>query len=108
MPSSFAARQHSVATWTVAVSAATRPSLSTPAGPGTVQSAKPTLATSGSPDAARNCCRSCGYRYHQLTLRLTAGLEQNRFSERLIRPPHDGEVILYGQRPTLYHIVLHI
>src|ERR1035437_8461954 len=35
-----------------------RPSLSTPAAPDTVQSAKPTLATSGSPDAARNCCRS--------------------------------------------------
>jgi hypothetical protein len=42
-----------------------------------------------------------GSRYHQLTLPLTAGLEQNRFSERLIRPPQDGEVILYGQRPTL-------
>jgi hypothetical protein len=45
--------------------------------------------------------RGNSYRYPQLTLPLTAGLEQNRFSERLIRPPQDGEVILYGQRPTL-------
>ena len=56
-----AALRRSAAIWTAAANAAMKPSPSTPAAPGTVPSAKPTLATSGSPDAVRNCCRSTTY-----------------------------------------------
>jgi hypothetical protein len=56
LPSSIAALLRSAVIWTAAVNAAMRPSPSTPAAPGTAPSAKPTLATSGLPDAIRNCC----------------------------------------------------
>src|SRR5712692_8435490 len=58
MPSSFAARQNSVATWIAVPDAAMRPSHTTPAVIGIVRSARPMRATNGSPNAARNCCRS--------------------------------------------------
>src|ERR1017187_4936383 len=57
-PSSFAARPRSVATWIAVPDAAMRPSRSTPAATGTVRSARPTRATSGWPNAAKNCCQS--------------------------------------------------
>ena len=46
-----------VGTWIVVANAAMRPPPSTRAAPGIVQNARPTLAITGSLNAARNCCR---------------------------------------------------
>ena len=57
-PSSFAARQDSVATWIAVPDAATRPSHSAPAVIGIARSVRPTPATSGWRNEARNYCQS--------------------------------------------------